>query len=81
MTNEGPRHRVRIDYRFAVGVYEVTFAQWDACANAGGCGGYRPNDSGWGRGNRPVINVSWDDAQSYVRWLSERTGEKVSLAE
>ena len=77
--NEGPRHRVRIGYRFAVGVSEVTFAEWDACANAGGCGGYRPNDNGWGRGNRPVINVSWDDAQSYVRWLSERTGETYRL--
>ena len=74
--DEGPRHRVRIDYRFAVGVSEVTFAEWDACANAGGCGGYRPNDSGWGRGNRPVINVSWDDAQSYVRWLSRKDGQR-----
>ena len=77
--NEGPRHRVVIGYRFAVGVYEVTFAQWDACASAGGCGGYRPSDRGWGRGNRPVINVSWDDAQSYVQWLSERTGGKYRL--
>ena len=76
---EGPRHRVRIDYRFAVGVYEVTFAQWDACANAGGCGGYVPVDNGWGRGNRPVIMVSWNDAQSYVRWLSEMTGERYRL--
>ena len=40
-SDEGPRHRVRIDYRFAVGVYEVTFAEWDACVSAGGCGGYR----------------------------------------
>ena len=77
--DEGPRHRVRIGYRFAVGVYEVTFAQWDACVSAGGCGGYRPNDRGWGRGNRPVIMVSWDDAQLYVRWLSERTGERYRL--
>ena len=76
---EGPRHRVRIDYRFAVGVHEVTFAEWDACANAGGCGGYRPNDRGWGRRNRPVIYVSWDDAQSYVRWLSRMTGERYRL--
>ncbi len=77
--DERPRHRVRIDYRFAVGVYEVTFAEWDACANAGGCGGYVPDDSGWGRGNRPVINVSWDDAQSYVRWLSRRTDKTYRL--
>ena len=77
--NEGPRHRVRIGYRFAVGVYEVTFGEWDACASAGGCGGYRPDDRGWGRGNRPVMNVSWNDAQGYVRWLSERTRERYRL--
>ena len=77
--NERPRHRVRIDYRLAVGVYEVTFAEWDACVSAGGCGGYRPDDEGWGRGNRPVINVSWDNAQSYVRWLSNKTGKSYRL--
>ena len=76
---ERPRHRVRIGYRFAVGVYEVTFPEWDACANGGGCGGYQPDDLGWGRGNRPVINVSWDDAQSYVRWLSQKTGKRYRL--
>ena len=77
--NEGPQHIVHIDYRFAVGVYEVTFAEWDACVADGGCGGYVPDDEGWGRGNRPVINVSWDDAQSYVRWLSQKTGESYRL--
>ena len=77
--DEGRRHRVRIGDRFAVGVYEVTFAEWDACVSAGGCGGYRPDDRGWGRGNRPVMRVSWDDAQLYVRWLSERTGERYRL--
>ena len=77
--DERPRHRVRIDYRLAVGVYEVTFAEWDACVSAGGCGGYRPDDRGWGRGNRPVINVRWEDAQSYVRWLSNKTGKSYRL--
>ena len=77
--DESPQHVVRIDYRFAVGVYEVTFAEWDACVNAGGCREYIPDDEGWGRGNRPVINVSWEDAQSYVRWLSARTGHKYGL--
>ena len=77
--DEGPRHRVSIDYRLAVGVYEVTFAEWDACVSAGGCGGYRPDDRGWGRGNRPVINVRWEDAQSYVRWLSNKTGKSYRL--
>ena len=78
-SNERPMRRVRIDYRFAVGVYEVTFDEWYACADAGGCGSYIPDDEGWGRGNRPVMNVSWNDAQSYVRWLSARTGKTYRL--
>ncbi len=77
--DEGPQHRVEIGQAFAVGVYEVTFAEWDACVAEGGCGGYRPDDAGWGRGDRPVINVSWEDAQHYVRWLSVVTGEEYRL--
>ncbi len=77
--NEGPQHRVTIAEPFAIGVYEVTFDEWDACVAAGGCNGYRPDDDGWGRGRRPVINVSWDDAQAYVDWLSDRTGEEYRL--
>ncbi len=77
--NEGPVHRVTIAEPFAVGVYEVTFEEWDACVSGGGCGGYRPDDEGWGRGGRPVIRVSWDDAQAYVAWLSGKTGEAYRL--
>ena len=77
--DEGPVHEVRIGRPFAVGIYEVTFSQWEACVNGGGCRGYRPDDEGWGRGNRPVINVTWEDAQSYVSWLSRRTGERYRL--
>ena len=64
---------------FAVGVYEVTFGEWDACVSGGGCGGYRPSDEGWGRGRRPVVNVSWNDAKAYLRWLSEKTGKAYRL--
>jgi len=64
---------------FEIGRYEVTFAQWDACVAGGGCNGYEPSDRGWGRANRPVINVSWDDAQAYVHWLSQRTGQHYRL--
>ncbi len=76
---EGPQHRVEIPEAFAVGAYEVTFEEWDACVAEGGCGGYRPDDAGWGRGARPVIGVSWEDARDYVRWLSGRTGEEYRL--
>ncbi len=77
--NEGPLHRVELARSFAMGAYEVTFAEWDACVADGGCAGYRPPDEGWGRGSRPVVNVSWEDAQSYVRWLSEKTGREYRL--
>lgn len=76
---EGPQHSVRIATPFAVGVYEVSFAEWDACVRAGGCARYSPEDRGWGRGNLPVMNVSWEDAQRYVRWLSRKTGENYRL--
>ncbi len=77
-TDELPRHEVRIPQAFAVGKHEVTFSQWDACVSAGGCS-HRPKDWGWGRGSRPVIYVSWDDAQEYVRWLSRETGQEYRL--
>ena len=77
--DEGPRHRVTIARPFAVGKYEVTFAEWDACVADGGCGGDRPDDEGWGRGRRPVVNVSWDDAKAYVRWLNRKTGKQYRL--
>ena len=76
--DEGPVHRVTIAAPFAVGVYEVTFSEWDACRRSGGCG-HNPGDKGWGRGNRPVVNVSWNDAQAYIRWLSSRTGREYRL--
>ena len=77
--DEGPRHGVRIPQAFGVGKYEVTFEEWDACVAEGGCRGHRPSDHGWGRGRRPVIYVSWDDAKGYVEWLSEKTGQEYRL--
>ena len=70
--NESPTRRVTIKRPFAVGVYAVTFDQWYDCISNGGCNALWPEDQGWGRGNRPVINVSWEDAQRYVRWLNEK---------
>ncbi len=76
---EGPQHLVTIARPFAVGRSEVTFDEWDACVAEGGCNGYKPSDEGWGRGRRPVVNVSWDDAQSYVTWLSKKTRKSYRL--
>ena len=75
---ERPEHRVRIGAPLAVGRYEVTFSQWEACHRAGGCT-RRPDDEGWGREDRPVINVSRVDVQEYLRWLSEMTGKTYRL--
>ena len=77
--SEKPVHDVRIPQPFALSKHEVTFADWDACVSAGGCNGYRPDDREWGRGSRPVINVSWADAQAYVAWLSAETGKTYRL--
>lgn len=71
-SNEGPYHKVTIGAAFAVGIYAVTFDQWDACILGGGCGGNPQSSDGWGRGNRPAIYVNWEDAQSYVRWLNDQ---------
>ncbi len=76
--NNVPQHMVRIDYELAVGKYPVTFHQWDVCVKDGGTK-YIPSDNGWGRGNSPVINVSWDDIQLYLRWLSKVTGKTYRL--
>lgn len=77
--DESPQHTVTIARQFAVGRFEATFDEWDACAADGGCNSYKPSDEGWGRRSRPVINVSWDDAEAYVAWLSKKTGKSYRL--
>lgn len=77
--DEGPQRVVAI-VPFALSKTEITFAQWDACLAGGGCNGYSPPDGGQGRGNRPVSNVSWDDAQAYVQWLNSRGEGRYRLA-
>ena len=74
---ESPQHPVRIAHRFGLGKYAVTFDEYDAYCAARGVD--RPSDEGWGGARRPVIKVSWDDAQAYCRWLSDQTGAEYRL--
>ena len=76
-TNEGPQHKVMLAKPFAVSKFDVTFDEWEACVLVGGCP--QVSDSGFGRGARPVINVSWDEAQQYVAWFSKMTGRPYRL--
>jgi formylglycine-generating enzyme required for sulfatase activity len=73
------QHRVKIAKPFALGKFEITFEQWQACVADGGCSRFTPDDHGWGKGKRPVIGVSWDDAKAYVAWLSRKTGKHYRL--
>lgn len=75
--NEGPCHPVSIAQPFAVGRYPVTVAEWDAFVAA--CGSTHRPDKGWGHDRQPAIHVSWDDAQAYVAWLGNRTGQPYRL--
>lgn len=73
---ERPVHRVEIR-AFALGRYEVTFTQYDAFTRATSRSSL--HDNGWGRGSRPAINVTWDEAKAYVKWLSDKTGKRFRL--
>jgi len=75
---ENPVHRVDIAKPFAIGRHEVTFDQWDRCVEENGCKA-QPDDREWGRGERPVINVSWEDAKAFAAWLSQKTGQTYRL--
>ena len=74
--DERPQHPVNLS-AYAIGKYEVSFAEYDRFAKA--TGRRLPSDEGWGRDDRPVINVSWKDAEAYARWLSEQTGHQYRL--
>ena len=77
VTDEHPIHDVRIVKAFAMGRYEVSFDEYDHYVRA--TGAKSPDDKGWGRGKRPVINVSWQDAVAYAQWLSEQAGKHYRL--
>jgi formylglycine-generating enzyme required for sulfatase activity len=74
---EGPEHVVTIAKPFAVSKFDVTFVDWDACVSVAGCP--KTPDGGFGRETKPVINVSFDEAQQYVAWLSKMTGQPYRL--
>lgn len=74
--DEGPQHTVTVP-AFALGRTEVSFADYDRFAEA--TDRQKPNDAGWGRGERPVIHVSLGDARAYAAWLSEQTGQRYRL--
>jgi formylglycine-generating enzyme required for sulfatase activity len=74
---ESPQREIAIARPFALGRTAVTFAEWDAYAVE--TGDVSPADEGWGRDDRPVVNVSWHDAQRYVAWLRKCTGQAYRL--
>lgn len=74
--DQQPAHEVRLA-SFALGQYEVSFADYDRYARS--TGRDLPADNGWGRGNQPVIHVGWGDAQAYAQWLSQQTGQRYRL--
>jgi formylglycine-generating enzyme required for sulfatase activity/serine/threonine protein kinase len=78
LKKETPKRMVTITQPFAISVFEITMAQWDLCVDEGGCSA-RPVDNGWGRGQRPVIMVSWNDTQEFTAWLSSKTGQSYRL--
>ena len=77
--DEGPVREVTLAEAFAIGVREVTYAEWEACAADGGCGGHLPSDWSWGGGVQPVMDVTWEQARSYAEWLAAKAGEEYRL--
>ncbi len=75
--DEVPARVVTIAQPFALGKYEVTFDEWDACVAAKACD--KNADEAWGRGRRPAININYAQANAYVKWLSATTGKEYSL--
>lgn len=76
-TTAQPTREVTFEHDFAIGVHEITQADYGRFARA--TGRALLDDSDWGRGARPAISVSWDDAVAYAEWLSAVTGKTYRL--
>jgi formylglycine-generating enzyme required for sulfatase activity len=76
--DEGPQLEIGFVKPFAIGKFEVTFDEFDACVKDKGCA-RPPDDQKWGRGKRPVVNVGWAEAKAYAAWLAKRTGKAYRL--
>jgi formylglycine-generating enzyme required for sulfatase activity/serine/threonine protein kinase len=78
ISDENPVHHVSVS-AFKMSQTEVTFAQWDACVQAGGCS-HRPDDAGWGRDKRPVTSISYlHITQQFIPWLNKGTSKHFRL--
>jgi formylglycine-generating enzyme required for sulfatase activity len=77
--SERPAHRVTIEKPFAIGKYEVTLAQWNACVQAGACKALAEVSAAGLTDKSPARDVSWNDTQHYVHWLSKLTGQNYRL--
>lgn len=78
LESELPTVKVIVSEPFAVGRFAVSFDEWEACVAEEGCT-VMPDDNGWGRANRPVVNISWHEASQYVNWISMKTGKSYRL--
>lgn len=74
--SEMPVTQVTIPESIAIGKFEITFDEWDACARSNGCqSNPTPSDNGGGRGKRPVINVTWVQVNEYINWLNSKADD------
>ncbi|MBR9912659.1 MAG: SUMF1/EgtB/PvdO family nonheme iron enzyme [Gammaproteobacteria bacterium] len=76
-SNASPVRQVNIARAFAVSQYEITFADYEKFSFHNNLP--LPSDNRWGRGSRPVINISWEDARAYTEWLSQTSGQRYRL--
>jgi hypothetical protein len=82
-----PAHRLRVlepeimripEASYGLAKNKLSFAEWNACVEAGGCPPIN-RDSSYGRDDQPVVNISWLDAQTYIQWLNKATGKRYRL--